>query len=87
MFKITVVEAASSRGVVAKGSRKIKGSSLVYDWEIEAFDNGEYQLYINGDNEGIDFKSVKECREYIRNLVRDTEMMIENDKPTGRKGK
>lgn len=71
-FTITIVEAAASRGIVANGTKKVKGSSVVYEWEVEAFDDGTYQLYINSDNEGIDFKSVKECRDYVKRLAEST---------------
>lgn len=72
MFTITVVEEAASKGVVASGTRKVKGSSVEYDWEIEALDNGCYWLYINGDNEGIDFKSIKACKDYVKRLADST---------------
>lgn len=70
-FTITIVEAAESRGVVAKGTKKVKGSSVVYDWEVEALVDGTYQLFINGDWEA-DFKSVKECRDYVKRLAEST---------------
>lgn len=65
------------RGVVASGSNKVKGSTVVYEWEIEAYTDGTYQLYINGDNEGIDFKSAKECRDYVKRLADSTATDIE----------
>ena len=71
-FTITIIEEAASRGVVAKGTKKVKGSSEEYHWEVEALTDGTYQLYINGDNEGIDFKSVKECRDYVKRLADST---------------
>ena len=46
------------------------------EWEVEAFTDGTYQLYINGDNEGIDFKSVKECRDYVKRLAESTADML-----------
>ena len=72
MFSITIVQEAASRGIVASGTKKVKGSSVEYHWEVEALTDGTYQLYINGDNEGIDFKSVKECRDYVKRLADST---------------
>lgn len=72
MFSITIIQGAASRGVVASGTKKVKGSSVAYEWEVEAYTDGTYQLYINGDNEGIDFKSVKECRDYVKRLADST---------------
>lgn len=71
-FTITIVQEAASRGVVASGTKKVKGSSVVYEWEVEALTDGTYQLYINGDNENIDFKSIKECRDYVKRLADST---------------
>lgn len=69
MFAITILPEITSLGVVAKGKRKYKESKAVYyEWEIEALDNGEYSLYINGDYEGIDFKSIKACKDYLKKL-------------------
>ena len=68
MFKITILPEISSLGVVASGNRKYKDSSVSYHWEIEALDNGEYWLYIDGDNEGIDFKNIKACKDYMKKL-------------------
>ena len=70
-FTITIIEEAASRGVVAKGTKKVKGSSVVYEWEVEALTDGTYQLFINGDWE-IDCRSVKECRDYVKRLAEST---------------
>ena len=68
MFTITIVPEAVSMGVVASGNRKYNDSNVTYHWEAEILDNGYYWLYIDGDNEGIDFKSMKEIREYLKRL-------------------
>lgn len=68
MFNITVLPQLTMLGIVAEGERKYKGSQVTYHWEIEALDNGMYWLYIDGDNEEIDFKSIKDCKDYMKNL-------------------
>ena len=72
MFKITILPEVASMGVVARGTRKVKGSSVEYEWKVESLDNGCYWLYINGDNEGIDFKSIKACKDYVKRLAEST---------------
>lgn len=71
MFTITIVQEAASRGIVASGTKKVKGSSVVYEWEVEALVDGTHKLYINGDWED-DFRSVKECRDYVKRLAEST---------------
>ena len=71
MFKITIVQEAASKGVVARGTRKVKGSSVEYAWEVEALADGTYKLFINDDWE-TDCRSVKECRDYVKRLADST---------------